>query len=1833
MSIPTSSLRTTLLHAALFTATVASGAEVMFNTTALTTSEVTTAANWVGGIAPTTADIAAWKTDVDTVTAGNQESRGGTLTIASPVSWLGLRHEDSVGTMTLTGSDITLGASGITEVRWENLNIANNIVLGASQTWTATTTVTTTGVISGAAGLTKSGSGTLVLGNADTYTGPTAVAQGTIIATSLNKVVGGTASSSLGAPTTVADGTIALGGAGNQGILTYRGLGETTDRVINLSGTTGGATITADMGGLLKFTSPVTVTGAGAKGVTLNGGGLGELTGIPSSGGLTNLTKSGVGKWTLTGASTQTLGAVNMTGGTLAYTATASKTDGPINRASAATGVLEIASGASIVTSTGNTNGILGGWATVSNSTFAVANAASPIMGLATFTADTWAPGTNTNVTVAGANPASAAVTHSLRFNDPGSKTLTLAGTNAITSNGILITAAVGANPTTITGGTIATSNILNSGGATGSINGSIVVHQHDTAGEVTIASIIANAVTPFARTGSTTSGTAIVTGLSSTADLVAGMTVTGTGIAANSTISSINSATQITLSANTTATGTPSLTFGTTANPLVKAGAGTLVLSGANTYTGATNVNEGTLKVDAYGTAKIYNVSPLGTLQLGYNTGNSVYNNGVNLNSASAAATTGLYLKGGFSYCLQSGLNIIGAPATIRTVPSTGTVVLAGWDSNGTHLSVPTAASGSVLDQDISFAPGSYGYVMNIAAGSATATGDVTLQGPLTGATNANSTHFRKVGTGSLRLTGTSSNGAPLDIRDGTVFLSGGADRLGTGSAVFLGNGTTSGKLVLEGIDQTLANLYTVGTGTTNTVVGGSSTLSHLTINYTGAGQTLSAVIGGTGTNQNNLALGKGGTGTYTLTATNTYTGGTTITDGILSLGSAGAIGTTGTISLAGGTLQFSAANTTDYSSRIRIEDGFPSTIDTNGQNVTLASTLQTGVAGDGGLTKAGAGTLTLGGSNNYSGTTAVNAGILKLDYAASNTSKINNNALLKLGGGSVELSGGSHVELINSTELSAAGNVTITRSSGSSIINLGYLYRSSTGSLDLSAASIARTSLTNDGTGKLPAWITVAGQPAAVDGSGNIVAFSGFADVTRLGGKLPNNVNSNVRIVNGGTTGNITPLVPGLFNISTLLQNANAGPAIIDLAPSDTMRLGMEGAVLVPATSGALTIQGGALTAGSFDEVPGEIAVDADGTAAIASDILDNGAAPVTLSKSGSGALALSGSSIYTGGTVLTEGTLQVNSNFALGLGPITIAGGALDNTSGAPIDVTDNLPQTWDADFSFTGTNNLSFTAGTATLSADRAVTVAAGQIGFGTVAGGYNLAKNGPGALYIGTSTISGTTTVNAGVLEVQGRTGDAPYVITPTGTLKIGYTTGGGYANTNLKINGAGVAATTGLYLEGGTTYNGSGTIQLLTAPTTIRQFGTGNAGIGQFDINGTALSVPAVASGSVIDSQVEFVSRGYGMSVDIAVGTATTTGDLVMNGPLNINQATFGLYKRGAGSIALNAPATTVNAGVKILAGSVITGVDNALGENAILPISSGAKLVLNGHNQSAADLSGAGAVTNGNATPVELIIKQVTDQTFSGLLGGGGINDANFGLHKTGVAKLTLAGANNYIGNTTVDGGTLSVTTAFFADGADISIIGASTLDLATGTTDVVDQLIVDGVVQSPGIYGALGSGAQFERSFITGTGKLSVTTGASGDYNSWETTNGIAGAGSGTDSDADGISNGIEFVIGGDPSGPASSSAALLPTVTSDATYLNFVFRRSDASASYNPYVEYSSTMTGWTHAMPGVGGVIITEENDAFGAGTDRVTVKIPRSLAVSNRIFAHLRVDIP
>jgi fibronectin-binding autotransporter adhesin len=154
--------------------------------------------------------------------------------------------------------------------------------------------------------------------------------------------------------------------------------------------------------------------------------------------------------------------------------------------------------------------------------------------------------------------------------------------------------------------------------------------------------------------------------------------------------------------------------------------------------------------------------------------------------------------------------------------------------------------------------------------------------------------------------------------------------DNGGSGSSI--GNAATAASnLVLNG-----ATLRYIGGGNSSTNrlftfdASGATLDANAAVNFTSSGSLVASGTGNrtltlTGSNNGSLAsvivdpssgttaVNKSGAGAWTLSGANTYTGGTNLVAGTLSLGSSGAIGSAGTISFTGGTLQFSASNTTD--------------------------------------------------------------------------------------------------------------------------------------------------------------------------------------------------------------------------------------------------------------------------------------------------------------------------------------------------------------------------------------------------------------------------------------------------------------------------------------------------------------------------------------------------------------------------------------------------------------------------------------------------------------------------------------------------------------------------------------------------------------------------------------------------------------------------------------------------------------------------------------------------------------------------------------------------------
>jgi len=133
------------------------------------------------------------------------------------------------------------------------------------------------------------------------------------------------------------------------------------------------------------------------------------------------------------------------------------------------------------------------------------------------------------------------------------------------------------------------------------------------------------------------------------------------------------------------------------------------------------------------------------------------------------------------------------------------------------------------------------------------------------------------------------------------TVELTNGNDRLPTSTVVYLGgqpsgitgNDRASGRLLLNGVDQELAGLATLGSGTNNRIVAGAPSISTVTIN-TASNQTytFAGSLGGPFANENNIVLVKRGLGTQILSGASTYTGQTIVAAGVLQAGHSAALG-----------------------------------------------------------------------------------------------------------------------------------------------------------------------------------------------------------------------------------------------------------------------------------------------------------------------------------------------------------------------------------------------------------------------------------------------------------------------------------------------------------------------------------------------------------------------------------------------------------------------------------------------------------------------------------------------------------------------------------------------------------------------------------------------------------------------------------------------------------------------------------------------------------------------------------------------------------------------------
>ncbi|HEX4054593.1 MAG TPA: Ig-like domain repeat protein [Tepidisphaeraceae bacterium] len=462
-----------------------------------------------------------------------------------------------------------------------------------------------------------------------------------------------------------------------------------------------------------------------------------------------------------------------------------------------------------------------------------------------------------------------------------------------------------------------------------------------------------------------------------------------------------------------------------------------------------------------------------------------------------------------------------------------------------------------------------------------------------------------------------------------------------GNFALTFESSSTTAQTLTLDGnISGTFGgSSVTIGdpNNNLNVVLGASSTFT------VAAGDTLS-ILNAVEDGGNNLSVTKAGTGTLTLSGSNTYGGGTTLSAGQLNINSSAAIGA-GTLTFAANAVKIDNTSggtiTLSNNNAIALNNNFTfvgtNTLNVGAGAVTLgasktvtvsASNLILGgpVSGGFSLTKAGNGTLTLSGNNAYTGGTTLSAGTLDINSATA----IGTGTLTLSGGGFDNTSGGL---ITLSTNNAVAWNSNFTFI-GTDTLNLG------TGAVTMGAS---RTASITDAAGNLMLGGAISGAFALTKGGAGTLTLSGnnayTAGTTLSAGTL--DINSATAIGTGTLTlsgGSFDNTSAGLVTLST--NNAVAWNSNFTFVGTNNLNLGT-GAVTMNANRTA-TITADTLTIGG--------------------PIGDSGS-NYKITKSGAGTLAVTGSNTYGGGTAVSAGAMLVDnsSGSGTGTGAVTVSSGA--------------------------------------------------------------------------------------------------------------------------------------------------------------------------------------------------------------------------------------------------------------------------------------------------------------------------------------------------------------------------------------------------------------------------------------------------------------------------------------------------------------------------------------------------------------------------------------------
>ncbi len=964
--------------------------------------------------------------------------------------------------------------------------------------------------------------------------------------------------------------------------------------------------------------------------------------------------------------------------------------------------------------------------------------------------------------------------------------------------------------------------------------------------------------------------------------------------------------------------------------------------------------------------------------------------------NSGTVNGAIGATLNGGGS--ITNTGSLIGVSYGITSAGSATTVINSGVISGGsgaislsTYDDTVTLNAGSTTTGSISLSNGND--TINIVTGATfgaiaggNGTDTVALSGATTGTLNlAALTTFEilnKTGTGTWTLNGAAASPA---------------------MAITAGNGTPSGMLVFanSGLTGTIAvNGATIRATSAGAFGTGTITAIDPTIQYGGTGSyannivlaasdpvndptrleadtgvvaTLTGQISESGGSQP-LVIGGGGTIVLT-NAGNNWSGGTTIEAGATLQGSAAAFRSGNSVFNNQGTLIFDEASSASQLSPI---------------------------SGAGNMVKRGAGTLSLYGTNTYSGTTTIEAGRLAL-----NTSNaLGTSSAVALTGSTAILDASAVSTNLTLRNLSGVG--------GSQVLLSGKSATLSNSANTIFAGTLStgmpnNTNLTKDGAGTLTLSGDTSGVRLGMYVANGTLALAGTASL------------ANAAYV-GVDSGSFD--ISGVSGPGTAIQTVygNGGTVVLGSKTLEIVNasLGNTYAGIISGTGG-LTLSGGFLTLGGANTYSGATTIAngaqfrLTGAGSVAnSDVTANGVFQLLDRNSSVG--SFSGSSTgnaYLGGYTLT---IANGGNFAgqFNTGALNLTGGTLAFTgTGSLSSVALNGGNLVLGDGSASGDLYTSYVLTNGTLTIDKANDWNLANV----IGGAGNVVKAGTGTLTLWNNSYTGSTTVNAGTLRLE--LGDA---LADTGALIL----------------------------------NAGSTAELFGADETIGSL----SGAGGFNTNGNQLTLTNGGNfaGEVSGNGGTLVIAGGTLTL---TGDNSYTGGTTVSGGAVLTLGDGGTSGSVAGTIAVNGGALIVNrsdsvtiqglsgnGGTFIQAGSGTTHIgSSASGFTGVTRISAGTLAL-----DHATALQGSIAVGLTGASATLDLTGTAGDTQVNNLYGVAGsiVRFGNGGVHVTTTGNLTFGG-------TFVDASTNDFVGAAF-DG-----FGALTL---TGQSDLSYVALGDGML-----------------------------------------------------------------------------------------------------------------------------------------------------------------------